>query len=72
MGRMGVDLMNLLPIIPVAGTDMADIVPPSPSMIKRLQKQAERHLPMMRHCMRCRSDAVGLLHDRCGRAPEAG
>ena len=73
MGRMGVDLMNLLPIIPVPGTDMAHIVPPPPSRVRRLREKAERHLPMMHHCMRCRSDAAGLLREEaCNRAAEAG
>lgn len=61
MGRMGVDLMNLLPLIPVAGTDLADIRPPARGALEKLRTRAGGFLPQMRHCMRCRSDPAGML-----------
>lgn len=60
-GRMGVDLMNLIPIIPVKGTDMENITPPGKDMIHKLRKTAGTFVPQMHHCNRCRSDAVGML-----------
>ncbi len=61
VGRMGVDLMNLIPVIPVKGTDMEDIIPPDREMLHRLRKTAGVFIPQMHHCTRCRSDAVGML-----------
>jgi nitrogen fixation protein NifB len=62
MARLGVDLMNFLPLIPIAGTDMQDMAPPSPAEMKKLREKAGEYVPQMHHCTRCRSDAVGLLH----------
>lgn len=62
MGRLGVDLMNLIPLIALPGTDMAAVAPPSPSIMKALRERAGRYVPQMRHCARCRSDATGLLN----------
>ena len=62
MGRLKVDLMNLLPLIPLPGTDMQDIAPPHPAKMKTLREKAGAYLPQMRHCTRCRADATGLLH----------
>jgi nitrogen fixation protein NifB len=61
MGRLNVDLMNFLPLIPLAGTDMADAVPPSEDRMNRLRQRATPYVRLMHHCTRCRSDAVGLL-----------
>lgn len=61
IGRMGVDLMNLIPIIPVKGTDMENITPPGKSMLHRLRIAAGTFVPQMHHCNRCRSDAAGML-----------
>lgn len=56
-----VDLMNLIPLIPLPGTSMSETSPPCPSEMKKLRRLAERHVPQMHHCQRCRSDAAGLL-----------
>ena len=61
MGRMGVDRMNLIPLIPLQGTEMARVSPPSPKQIRQLRESARRYLPQMYHCRRCRSDAAGCL-----------
>jgi nitrogen fixation protein NifB len=61
LGMMGVDLMNMIPVIPVKGTDMEKITPPSKEILHRLRKAAGSFIPQMHHCTRCRSDAVGLL-----------
>lgn len=61
MARMEVDLMNLLPLIPIAGTDMEGASPPSPAVITKIRKKAGEYVPQMHHCTRCRSDAAGFL-----------
>jgi nitrogen fixation protein NifB len=61
LGGLNVDLMNFLPLIPLAGTDMADVAPPSEDKMRRLRQRANPHVRQMHHCTRCRSDAVGLL-----------
>lgn len=62
MARLGVTLMNLIGVIPVAGTPLEGMVPPSAGMLANLRTAAEAFIPQMRHCARCRSDAAGLLH----------
>ena len=67
MKTLGVDLMNCMPMYRNPGTPFADIPEPDAALVKRIQKEAETYLPQMRHCRRCRGDAVGLLdEDRCG------
>lgn len=61
MAALGVDIMNLLPLMPLEGTDMAALHPPGPGLMERLRSAAGRSLPQMRHCRRCRADAVGCL-----------
>ena len=61
MGRLGVDLMNLLPLIPVPGTALEDFAPPPAARMHKLRQKAGASVPQMHHCTRCRSDAVGLL-----------
>lgn len=59
--RLGARLHNLIPIIPVAGTPFADLLPPPLHQLESLRTACEVHLPQMRHCMRCRADSLGLL-----------
>ncbi|MEA3548303.1 MAG: NifB/NifX family molybdenum-iron cluster-binding protein, partial [Thermodesulfobacteriota bacterium] len=42
-------------------TGFADIPEPDKRQMSVLRKTAEKYLPQMRHCTRCRADAVGLL-----------
>ncbi len=67
MGTLGVDLMNFLPLIPLAGTDMADGIPPDEGRMRQLRHRASRYVRQMHHCTRCRSDASGLLPPDRGR-----
>ncbi|MBO4296845.1 MAG: radical SAM protein [Desulfovibrio sp.] len=57
----GAGLMNCIPLIPVPGTPLAFCGEPEPGTLQQVRAQAERHLPQMRHCTRCRADACGLL-----------
>jgi nitrogen fixation protein NifB len=61
MGRLHVDLMNFLPLIPLAGTDMANHVSPSENRMRKLRQRASSYVAQMHHCTRCRSDAAGLI-----------
>ncbi len=64
---LGADLMNVLPMKPVAGAAFENIPEPDGEMLKRVRAEVEQRLPLMRHCRRCRADAVGLLDkDRSG------
>lgn len=61
MASFGVDLMNLLPLIPLDGTALSHITAPSGKQINQLRKAAGFYLPQMHHCKRCRADAAGCL-----------
>jgi len=67
MKSLGVDLLNCMPMYPNADTPFENIPEPDAKHIANIQKEAETYLPQMRHCQRCRADAVGLLEqDRSG------
>ncbi len=61
MASMGVDILNCMAVYPNAETPFAEIHEPSPGQMAAIQKEAGGFLPQMRHCTRCRADAVGLL-----------
>jgi nitrogen fixation protein NifB len=61
MAALGVDVLNLMPVYPNTDTPFADIPEPLPAQMALLREEAEEFLPQMRHCTRCRADAVGLL-----------
>lgn len=60
---LGADLMNLIGMIPVAGTPLERHPPPTRSMLDDLRAKAAEYLPQMTHCARCRADACGLIRD---------
>ena len=61
VASLGADIMNCIPVCPVAGTPFEAIGQPDHGKLAELRKQAEGFLPQMLHCTRCRADAVGLL-----------
>lgn len=61
MSELGVDILNPMPLVPVAGTPFGDKSAPAPEHMERLRQEAAAHLPQMSHCQRCRADAVGLI-----------
>jgi nitrogen fixation protein NifB len=63
MQGLGVDLFNCMALFPAANTPFGSIRQPDRESMRRLRAEAERYLPQMRHCTRCRADAVGLLED---------
>jgi nitrogen fixation protein NifB len=61
--QLGVDLHNIIPLCPVAGTDFADVAEPSDELIASLRAECGQHVTQMTHCQRCRADACGLLSE---------
>ncbi|MDD1706992.1 MAG: nitrogenase cofactor biosynthesis protein NifB, partial [Methanoregulaceae archaeon] len=62
VGELGVYTFNVIPLI--AQYKFADIAPPTPEMKRKMQDRCEQYVRQMRHCQRCRSDAIGRLgHD---------
>ncbi len=61
MGEMGVDLHNCMPVFPNKDTPFEHVEEPTPEMMASLRDRTGELLPQMRHCTRCRADAVGLL-----------
>jgi len=59
VGEMGVYNFNLIPLI--AQYKFADITPPTPEMKVKMQDECEKYVRQMRHCQRCRADAIGRL-----------
>jgi nitrogen fixation protein NifB len=68
MKALGVDLFNCMPYYPNAGSDFEHLQEPSTQTVNAIRKAAGQHVKQMRHCTRCRSDAVGLL----GEMPSQG
>lgn len=65
MGELDVDIFNIMPYYPNAGSAFEHLSEPSPKQVEEIRKVASKHVKQMRHCTRCRADAVGLL----GEAP---
>lgn len=63
MGSLGVDLMNFIPLIPLAGTELENVAPPSEDKMRKLRQSASPYVLQMHHCTRCRSDAAGFLRE---------
>jgi nitrogen fixation protein NifB len=61
-----VDLFNCMPYYPNAGSEFEYLEEPDKATVERIRQSAGKHVKQMRHCTRCRADAVGLL----GEAPD--
>ncbi|MDD1672465.1 MAG: nitrogenase cofactor biosynthesis protein NifB [Methanomicrobiales archaeon] len=59
VGEMGVYNFNVIPLIPQY--KFADVTPPTPEMKRKMQDACAPFVRQMRHCARCRSDAIGRL-----------
>lgn len=57
----GADMMNILPMVPVAGTPFGDLSTPPAEEVARRRLTAGLHLKQITHCRRCRADAAGSL-----------
>ncbi|MDR2634785.1 MAG: radical SAM protein, partial [Clostridiales bacterium] len=54
----GASLMNIIPLIPAG--EFRNLKPPDCEMLINARAEAEKILPVFRHCMRCRADACGI------------
>jgi nitrogen fixation protein NifB len=61
MRELGADIMNCIPLLPVADTPFAELGEVSPLEVKKIRSKVAELLPQMEHCTRCRADAVGML-----------
>ncbi|MDR2349034.1 MAG: radical SAM protein [Deltaproteobacteria bacterium] len=61
LGRLGVDIGNLMPHIPVAGSVFSGLEKPRDVEVRAARLECEVFLPQMSHCRQCRADAAGLL-----------
>jgi len=56
---LGVYMQNIIPLIPQH--EFANVRVPAPEEKRQAQEECGAHLRQMRHCRRCRADAVGML-----------
>lgn len=61
MQGLGVDLFNCIALFPNVNTPFGHLPQPDKKTMAKVRNKAEQYLPQMRHCTRCRADAVGLL-----------
>ncbi len=61
MGELGVDIFNCMPYYPNPGSNFESIKEPEKDEINKIHNECQKYVKQMRHCKRCRSDAVGLL-----------
>ena len=67
IAELKVDIHNCIPFYPNKGCNFAHLNEPSESVVADIRKKAEKHIPQMYHCQRCRADALGPLGERNGR-----
>jgi nitrogen fixation protein NifB len=68
MGELEVDIFNCMPYYPNAGSALEHLAEPGSDQMDKIRKKAGKYVKQMRHCTRCRADAVGLL----GETPSPG
>jgi nitrogen fixation protein NifB len=61
VAEFGADIMNCVPLLPVADTPFHALGQPDGKTVARVRLLSERFLPQMTHCARCRADAAGLV-----------
>lgn len=61
VSALGADVHNCMALIPVESTPFAVLDEPSIELMEAVRHQSSTYLPQMKHCSRCRADAVGLL-----------
>lgn len=63
MVSLGVDIQNCMVMYRNPGTPFEDLPEPPPERVNEIRQEVEQIIPQMKHCTRCRADAVGLLDD---------
>jgi nitrogen fixation protein NifB len=61
--ELGADIINCIPIHPNKGTVFENVEEPAIESIAKIRLEAQKIIPQMHHCTRCRADAVGLIED---------
>jgi nitrogen fixation protein NifB len=61
VASLGADIMNCIPMYPVAGTPFEALGQLDHGKLTELRKGTAEFMPQMLHCTRCRADAAGLL-----------
>jgi nitrogen fixation protein NifB len=61
LADLEVDLFNAMPYYPNAGSEFEHLAEPDRATVERIRAVSAVHVKQMRHCTRCRADAVGLL-----------
>ena len=57
--EVGASIINIIPLIPQY--KLNHVPPPTCEQLRQAREQAERFLPVFRHCQRCRADAVDII-----------
>lgn len=57
----GAGIINVMPLIPVVGSEFEDFCAPSNQILFNTRKACSDILPSMMHCKQCRADAIGFL-----------
>lgn len=60
-GSLGADILNAVPHYPNEGAKFAHITEPSRQMVENIRQASANFIPQMKHCTRCRADALGML-----------
>ena len=61
VSELGADIFNALPYYRTEETVFENIPEPHPELVSAIQKETAQYLPQMKHCSRCRADAVGII-----------
>jgi nitrogen fixation protein NifB len=61
VSSLGADIFNCMPLIPSAGSIFSGFSKPPKEMVAQTRAIAAEHIAQMKHCERCRADAVGLI-----------
>ncbi len=61
VAELGADILNCLPYYNTRETVFENIEEPSADLVKEIQNATSEFLPQMKHCARCRADAVGII-----------
>lgn len=64
VASLGASLMNCIPMAAVEKTSLYNYGEPPEADLKKAREEAGKWLPQMKHCGRCRADALGLLGEK--------
>ena len=61
VSELGADIFNGIPYYKTEETVFENIAEPHPELVTAIQNEAAKYLPQMKHCSRCRADAIGII-----------